>query len=149
MRVAVVKALGSSRQRDATIVIQGPVEVGIAYLDERLIDRVGYLPISEIDVRRCCNLDLLKELANVDNRKVSIEVLFDCGFKGSECSRDSVCFRNRFVDLKVIIKLNAMFLVVELEINRDAATRAGAGFSRIVRFRLPVENFGFNQVPCL
>ena len=42
-----------------------------------------------------------------------------------------------------------MFLVVELEINRGAATRAGASFSRIVRFRLPVENLCFNQVPCL
>src|SRR5436190_7303950 len=144
MRRAEVKALGSSRQRDATIVIQWPVEVRIAHLDERLIGRVGHLPFSEIDVRRCCNLDLLKELADVDNGEISIDILFDCGFKGSQGPCHRILFRDRLIDLKVIIKLNAMLLVIELKIDRDSTTSAGASLSRILRFRLPVENFGFN-----
>jgi hypothetical protein len=114
MRGAVVKALGSSRQRDATIVIQGLVEVRIAYLNERLIDRVGYLPIPEIDVGRRGNLDLLEELPDIDNRKVFIEIFLNRGFQCRKCPGDCILLRNRFIDLKMLIKLNAMSLVVKL-----------------------------------
>ena len=41
-----------------------------------------------------------------------------------------------------------MFLVVELDLNRDSPTRAGAGLGRIVRFRLPIENLGLDHIPC-